>query len=139
MRPHLEQLAAKYGLSNITFNGYLQGMELTTLVRDARCSIMPSEWYENSPLSILESLALGTPVIGSRIGGIPELINDGEDGLLFPAGDVDALAACIRQLWEHPRRAREMGLKGRRKILSRYTPEQHYEQVFPLYKRLVNL
>lgn len=75
--------------------GYKTGEELQRIVANARFSVMPSEWRENMPYSGMEALAAGTPIIGSDIGGIPELVREGETGRLFPAGDECALRSAL--------------------------------------------
>ncbi|EMS71971.1 glycosyltransferase family 4 protein [Ruminiclostridium cellobioparum] len=87
------------GIKNIEFLGFKQGEELKKYIKEALFSVCPSEWYENCPLSILESQMYGTPVIGARIGGIPELIDDGSDGLLFNPADAEDLAEKINYLY----------------------------------------
>ena len=87
---------------NIQNMGFLQGSALETVVRQARFSVCPSEWYENCPFSVMESQQYGTPVVGARIGGIPELIQEGKTGLLFESGNVDQLRQTILGLWESP-------------------------------------
>lgn len=79
--------------------GFKQGGELAVLIAAARFSVCPSEWSENCPLSVMESIACGTPVLGARIGGIPELIEDGKNGLLFESGDLRDLTAKLLLLW----------------------------------------
>jgi glycosyltransferase involved in cell wall biosynthesis len=137
MRPALEYKAAEWKLTNVQFAGYLTGQALNEALAQARFTVLPSEWYENYPFAILESLAAGKPVVASRIGGIPELIDEAQDGLLFSPGDADELAACLRRLWEDPEQTRLMGLHGRGKVLAKYSPENHYRQLYPLYERLV--
>lgn len=75
--------------------GFKSGEELKTLISQARASVYPSIWYENCPLSVMESISYGTPVIGADIGGIPELIENGKNGLLFKSGDAKDLASKI--------------------------------------------
>ena len=87
---------------NIQNMGFLQGSALETVVRQARFSVCPSECYENCPFSVIESQQCGTPVVGARIGGIPELIQEGKTGLLFESGDADQLRKAILGLWESP-------------------------------------
>ena len=77
------------------------------LIREAKFSIDPSEWYENCPFSVMESQQRGTPVIGANIGGIPELITDGVDGRLFTSKNSKQLAAVIRELWNAPEKGEE--------------------------------
>ena len=86
-------------ISNISNVGFLNGEKLFALIRGARFSVIPSECYENCPFSVMESISCGTPVIGSRIGGIPELIEEGKTGELFTPGDVKSLIAKIEELW----------------------------------------
>ncbi|MEZ4517886.1 MAG: glycosyltransferase [Chloroflexota bacterium] len=66
--------------------------------------VLPTLWHEASPLTIDESFAAGTPVIGSSIGALPTMIRDGVDGLLFPPGDVDTLAGILQALQTSPQR-----------------------------------
>lgn len=87
------------GIANVKNVGFQTGVDLEKLIREARFSVYPSEWYENCPFSILESQRLGTPVLGADIGGIPELIQEGMTGALFPAGNVSALQDAICKLW----------------------------------------
>ncbi|MCM1264053.1 MAG: glycosyltransferase family 4 protein, partial [Butyrivibrio sp.] len=88
-------------VENIQNKGFLSGEELHRLIAEARFSISASECPENCPFSVMESLKLGTPVIGTKIGGIPELIQDGETGLLVESGNKEELKAAIRRLWEN--------------------------------------
>lgn len=96
------------GLSNCELLGFKSGKELEELIANATCSVLPSIWYENCPMTVLESIALGTPVIGSNIGGIPELIKPGETGFVFESGDADALKARIEELYFDRERAHRM-------------------------------
>lgn len=86
-------------VDNIQNVGFQTGAALDDLIRQATFSVCPSEWYENCPFSVMESQIRETVVIGANIGGIPELIEDGENGLLFECGDVDNLVDAIYCLW----------------------------------------
>jgi glycosyltransferase involved in cell wall biosynthesis len=81
--------------------GFVTGDALDRLIKGASFTVYPSEWYENNPFSIMESQERLVPVIGARIGGIPELIHDGVDGKLFESGDAEGLADAIRYLWDN--------------------------------------
>jgi 3-isopropylmalate dehydratase small subunit len=85
------------GVSNIKNVGFQKGEALEKLIREARFSIYPSEWYENCPFSVMESQMYGTPVLGADIGGIPELIQVGKTGELFKSGDGNELKSKIRK------------------------------------------
>lgn len=130
-RPELEILARTCGADNVSFVGYQDGEELTRLIACARFLVLPSEWYEPCGLVVWEANALGRPVIGSRIGGIPESIDEGETGLLFEAGNVDELAEKIAWLFTHPEEGDEMGEAGRRKIEANCA--SHYDQMMAVY------
>lgn len=84
---------------NIRNVGFQKGEALERLIREARFSICPSEWYENCPFSVMESQMYGTPVLGAAIGGIPELIDDGSSGELFESGNGEELRRKIEELW----------------------------------------
>jgi glycosyltransferase involved in cell wall biosynthesis len=123
--------------AKVTFHGYLRGDALQDAIRSARAVVLPSEWYENAPLSILEAYALGKPIIGARIGGIPELIREGETGLAFASGDVAALAAAMRALTRMPDAAvEELGRTARRWIETGFTAELYRERVLDIYREL---
>ncbi len=81
--------------ADIEFLGYRSGSELFELVRRARFVVVPSEWYENNPMTVVEAYSLGVPVIGSRIGGIPEIVQEGKTGFLFESGNASSLASVL--------------------------------------------
>lgn len=91
------------GVPNVTDVGFVSGDVLESWVREARFTVYPSEWYENCPFSVMESLVNGTPVLGAAIGGVPELIRPGRTGELFAAGDLDDLCDTIRRMWDETR------------------------------------
>ncbi len=94
-------------LSNATNVGFQTGVALNSLIANADFSIIPSEWYENCPFSVMESQQRLTPVLGARIGGIPELITESKTGWLFESGNVNDLAASISRIWNNPDQIRE--------------------------------
>lgn len=89
-------------LPNARYVGFLTGQALEDLVRRAKLTVYPSQWPENCPLSVIESISLGTPVVAGRIGGIPELVREGENGELFEAGNAAQLENILRKLLETP-------------------------------------
>lgn len=86
------------GIKNIKNVGFQKGEALEKLIREAKFSVYPSEWYENCPFSVMESQMYGTPVLGADIGGIPELIRVGETGELFESGNKEELKRKIREM-----------------------------------------
>lgn len=104
---------------NIRKLGFLSQEELRPYVEKALFSVYPSEWYENCPFSVMEALMYGTPVLGSRIGGIPELVREGTDGELFESGNEEELFRKMKDLWEdrerlslYAKNAKEAGFRS---------------------------
>jgi len=138
IRRDLENASGKES-RNIHFVGYLSGKSLEDTIAGARAIVMPSEWYENAPLSLIEAFAYGKPVIGARIGGIPEMINDGINGLLFEAGNVGDLEAKIKLfLSVSDDDVMKMGAAARRKAELEYNPGIHYEKLLSVYLDAIN-
>ncbi|NOZ56047.1 MAG: glycosyltransferase family 4 protein [Calditrichaeota bacterium] len=134
----LESRARELGLTNVEFAGYKSGDELRNLVAGARFTVVPSVVYDNSPLTIYESFSLGKPVVGARIGGIPELIEPGVDGELCEPGDARSLAAAITAMWDRGQELREMGKRAREKAERLFEPEQHYRKLMAIYEKASN-
>jgi len=100
--PDVRRDATERGLDGrVRFLGPLGREDVLTLFRAADASLLTSSW-ENFPHTVVEALAVGTPVIATAVGGVPELVRDGENGLLVPAGDAEALAAAIRRVVVDP-------------------------------------
>ena len=98
--PMLDQLKQQYSENhNIEFCGRLDARQVAELLCKARFSVMPSECYDNNPLGVIESLCAGTPVVGARIGGIPELLDE-NNGMAFTSGDRNELAHAIKAAFE---------------------------------------
>lgn len=97
--PMLNELQ-RMAKENIVFTGRKSWKDLKPIVSRARFMVIPSEWYENCPLSVIESLCLGTPVLGARIGGIPELIGEPAAGLTFESGNMEDLTTKIEQMFD---------------------------------------
>jgi len=119
----------------IEYVGFLSGPSLRSLISTAKAVVVPSEWYENCPMSVLEAKAVGTPVIGARIGGIPELIRDGVDGFLFNPGDHIDIAEALESLDRTDRDA--MAFSARSDAEARFSPAAHYKNLLSVYKGLV--
>lgn len=120
--------------TEIRFFGYQTGIDLHRLIQQARAVVLPSEWYENAPMSVMEAYALGKPVIGSAIGGIPELIRPDLSGAVFPAGNQEALAAVLRRFASLPDGTLiEMGRHGRQWVKQDFSPARYRERLTELY------
>lgn len=126
-----EMLRRIEGLANIEYLGFQSGPELRRLIARACAVVAPSEWYENCPMSVLEAKASGRPVIGSRIGGIPELIRDQVDGFLFEPGNSDELITALRALEraDHALLSRN----ARQDAVARFSGERHLNALMSYY------
>lgn len=132
----LRALAAGHE-QQIVFHGHLQGEALQAVVGGARAAVLASQIYENAPMSILEAYALGKPVIGARIGGIPELIRPQETGLVFESGSVEDLASCMQTMATLPdATVLEMGLAGRQWVEQAFSAERYVRNLTSLYQEL---
>jgi glycosyltransferase involved in cell wall biosynthesis len=130
----LSALASSLGLADrVRFLGRLPSVEVDALLRRAIVAVVPSRWHENMPLSVLEAFAAGVPVIATDLGGLPELITAGEDGMIVPADDPGALASALAQVAGAPGAALVMGARARAKAMERYTAELHLERLSSLY------
>jgi glycosyltransferase involved in cell wall biosynthesis len=133
----LKALAKELRIS-VEFVGAKHGEELKKLVAHARFIVVPSEWYENSPLVIYEAFSMGKPVVGADLGGITELIDPGQDGYLFPAGDAAALRRSLQDLDRDENAIRAFGRAARQKAESWFSPEKHYEKLIGWYRELLH-
>lgn len=113
----------------VDFVGHLDRDELLGRVREARAVVLPSEWYENAPMSALESLASATPVIATSLGGLPEIVRNDETGRVVPPGDAGALGRALCELSEHPGRARRWGQRGREVVAEEYTLDRQVSRM----------
>ena len=109
----------------VVFGGFLGGEELKQQILSATAGVLPSRWYENCPMSILEAGALAVPTVASDIGGIPELISSRVDGILVPPGDPKSLGVALVELTERQEWARSLGQAAKRRVL-----EHHDETAF---------
>ncbi len=120
----------------IIFYGFLGGDELTSLQEKANITVMPSIWYENSPMAIYESFKYGTPVIGSEIGGIPELIEEGVNGYLFQPGKFKELADILGRLVENPLELEKLEI-GAFNSSKKYDMDLHIQNLEKLYNEII--
>jgi glycosyltransferase involved in cell wall biosynthesis len=134
LKVEYEGFVRDHRMNNVTFEGYKAGDDLKRLYENATFLVMPSEWYENAPMTILEAYAYGKPVVGSRIGGIPEMIDHGRTGMLFAMGDASRLAECIRNLWSDKSLCQQMGHAARNKVEREFSSEVHYEHLMEVYR-----
>ncbi|WGR69668.1 MULTISPECIES: glycosyltransferase family 4 protein [unclassified Bradyrhizobium] len=133
--PLLEELQRKYPAAE--FKGHLTGVDLARTIAGAALIAVPSEWHENNPLSILEAMAHGKPIVASRIGGIPELVRDGTTGLLVRPGSASHLSEGVRALLADRNRRAALGRSARSIVEAEYSLQAHGAALLSLYESLV--
>ena len=120
------------GLSNVEFLGRVEGERKFQILRDARALVFPSVCYENFSLVLLEALSVSTPILASRLGGLPYILHDGADSLFFAPGDSHALAERLRQALEQPELMQQLGRHGLEVTLPEYTEAVYYQRLIAI-------
>lgn len=127
--PLKDELQSRYkDCSNIEFLGHLNARQVVELLCETKFMVIPSECYENNPLSVIESLCAGTPVVGANMGGIPELVG-GSDGLIFQSGDSGDLEECIKSAFN--RQWNQLEIKSN--AINRFSPDSTFEKIQSIY------
>ncbi len=119
----------------VEFVGFKSGEDLAHLIVPARAVVVPSIWRENMPLSMLEAMSLKKPIIASRVGGLPEMVENGVTGLLCNPGDVDDLVLQIKKLDELD--LNQIGLNCQARV-GQLRPEDNQAEIMTLYQELIN-
>jgi glycosyltransferase involved in cell wall biosynthesis len=132
-RQRLEGLAARHRDGRVRFLGRLDSDELDAIFDEAVAVVLPSRWYENQPMIVLEAFARGVPVVASDLGGTPELVRHGTDGFLVPPDEPVALASALASLLDDPARARAMGKAARERAVTDFAPDVHLGRLNDAY------
>ena len=133
----LTQYIKDNNLKNIELLGYKSGEELRNIIKSARFVVVPSIWYENNPLAILEAFSLGKPVLGSDLGGIPELVQENKTGFLFEAGNASQLKDKIKANYQQLELIKQMGQNAKNFVAQNCAPEYHGQQIVKFYQNLI--
>jgi len=133
----LLDLARRYAEKDHRINcyGFVTDQILRELYEVTNLTVVPSIWYDNCPLVILESFSYGNPVIGSRIGGIPELIKDGYNGFLFETGDIKGLCKILENITENPSKLKTLS-ENARNLSRRYSLDDHVKKLLRIYSSI---
>jgi glycosyltransferase involved in cell wall biosynthesis len=130
-------LAASLDARNVLFLGFVRRDKNLELWEKAQALAVPSIWYENASIAVLEAMSQGLPVIASRIGGLPEQVEHQMSGLLVPPGDVDAWESAVRSYLALPFDWRlQMGQAARRRIAEIFSWNGHLDRLDSLYASL---
>ncbi len=100
---------------------------------EASVLILPSTWYEGFPLVVAEAFAAGLPIIASRIGGVAEVVSDGNTGWLVSPGDPDELGNAVSRAFSHREELQAMRLQARAEFERKYTAEANYARIMTIY------
>jgi glycosyltransferase involved in cell wall biosynthesis len=137
MMDAVQAAAARPG-SRLIPLGRVATTELEVLMKQAAVLLVPSLWYEGFPMVIAEALSFGLPVIASRIGGLPEIVEEGISGLLYQPGDPHSLLSALGSFAANPEGAAAMRLAARRRYLERYTEDANYAALMDIYNELTS-
>lgn len=132
----LKEYAKQHKIDNVNFVGPKWGVELDEYLNNCRFVVVPSTWHENFPYVILQAFAAGKPVVGSRRGGIPEMITT-DCGYLYEANDVGSLSNYMKQLWENPSLCVEMGKAGREYVEETFNDDKFYSDIIENYNMVL--
>jgi len=136
LEQELRDYVREKGLRNVEFLGFKSGAEKWEILRNSLCLALPSEWYENFPVTVLEAFMACKPVIAARLGGLPYIVEEGKSGLLFEAGNVTELRQRIQSLVDQPAEAARMGQYARRLSETKYGPEQGYRNLMEIFTQV---
>ncbi len=135
---HLKALADSLGLKNVEFLGSVHGDEFEALLGNCRFVVIPSIWHENFPYVMTESFARGKAVVGSDMGGIPEYIEEGVTGFVYPAQDHIKLSEIIVQLYNSHGLAEELGNNAKQFADNEFNDDKFYSRISDIYSQVVS-
>lgn len=135
IEPELREIVRLRGISTVEFEGYCSDQQLQQLYQRAAIVILPSECYENAPMSILEAFAFGKPVLAARIGGIPELVREEVTGWLFTPGDATELHRRISEILSHPEAIKKAGQNARTSLENGFSEARRTESLLRVYEK----
>ncbi len=125
--------------ANVRFVGQLERHELPAFYAGARALVVPSVWFEVFGIVCAEAMGCGVPVIASRIGGLPEVVDEGVTGLLFEPGNSDELAEKIQWLWDDEAVFHQLGHNARQQAVTRFSTQVHYQKLMDLYRKALEV
>jgi glycosyltransferase involved in cell wall biosynthesis len=137
LKSELMARALAVKMPNIHFTGSMKRPDVLEAIKKASFVVFPSEWFESFPLALLEAYACATPLIASNVGAVGEIVKDGVSGFLYSPGDVEQLAALVKNVYYDSALLNEMGLKGRQLYLTKYTAAQNQSLLLEIYERCI--
>ena len=135
---NLKIYAQENNLDNIEFLGFKNREEITDIYQNCISTVLPSNCFEIFGMTNIESFINGKPVIASNIGGIPEIVEDNINGLLFKPGNIEELKNCILKYWNNPELSVQHGKNGYQKAITQYTEDKYYNELIKIYEEVLN-
>jgi len=129
----LKKMSADYKLGTVEFEPFLGREEVMNRIRECAFVVIPSVCHDNAPMAALESMALGKVIVASQVGGLPDQVQDGETGLLVPAGDPQALANAVTILMNDQERLAVMGKMARNRATYAFSQELHMKKLLAIF------
>lgn len=136
LKKELTDYCEEKKLGNVALLGHLEQRQIGHILSKAMAVIVPSEWHENQPMSIIEAFAHGKPVIAANIGGIPEMVIDGHNGMLFEPGNVEALVSVIRKASSSTDHLKALGQTAWQYATEHYHSAPHLKALMKVYTAL---
>jgi glycosyltransferase involved in cell wall biosynthesis len=133
LRDELERAAPP----NVTFLGHQDRADVFREIAGAMFLLVPSIWYEGFPMTVVEAMAMGKPIIASAIGGLQEIVTDGQEGLHFRAGSEADLQRAVQQILTSPMALEEMGSRARIRYLNGLSPSSNAQVLNDIYTEMV--
>lgn len=135
-KDNIEEIIKENHLENrIKLLGFLNKEEMREVTRKCKFVVAPSIWYENCPYTVLETLAIGKPIIGSNMGGIPELVNNNENGFIYKYDDINELSEKMNILFNNKELVDEFSKKSKELAKEKYSKEKYYENLIDIYTK----
>lgn len=123
--------------SRIKLLGFLSQNDLKEYLRKATCLVLPSIWYENCPYSIIEAFAMGKPVVSTKIGGIPELVEENVNGYLYNYDNVEELTNIMNNIFENKDKIKKLGENAKNDAITKYSKDAYYDALIKVYKNVL--
>lgn len=139
LRGELERMAATAPDVPIRFLGQLSGPGAQAEIARARLLVLPSEWFETFGLVILEAFAFATPAAVSRIGPLPSIVREGENGVVFESGDPQSLLKTVRKAWVAPGELERLAAGARQSFETLYTEDANYRMLMEVYEQAMDV
>jgi len=133
----LKEYLERKQVRNVELLGYKEGAELFELIKAARFLVIPSQWYENYPMTVIEAMALGKPVLAARLGGLTEMVTENYNGWFFEAGNIRGLREQIKRIHDNTPLIEQLGHNARRTVEQKNSSEGYYKHIIGLYNELV--